>query len=311
MESKEPEMIERLQIEARIRTIKNENVSNPRFVSQMFGGMSNKSYIYETDGLKMIIHESTRGADRFVRRKYERDAYSHLVGCDFVQQPLYLKRHDEKFRIFRYIEGVSMNTINYADYLPQICACLKSLHQNTERFNFEYNPYQYLDFLIKGVTGEVDKLFYRGLNLVESYREELVKRHTCPCHNDCQPSNLILSPDGKVTMIDFEFAANNDYVYDIASFGNLNFNDAIDLLSLYNPTYNNDDLKALFVWRIFIDLQWYLIAMKKFELGYNDKFNIDFKEIGLFFLNKITPLIEAVESGDLVGYQENKDSLNV
>lgn len=304
MIEKGPNIIESSRIFYRFKKIKKYDFSNVHFSTRIYGGMSNKSYIYELNDEKFIVHISTKGSNLFVRRKYEADALLHLQGADFIQPPLYVNIKDEKYRIFKYIEGVPLNTIPYHDYLKEIAHTMKELHSLPNQFGFDYKPYQYLDFLLNRVNLELDPSFYKGLDLVKHYKEEMCSRPVCPCHNDCQPSNMILGKDKKVYLIDFEFAANNDYIYDIASFGNLDFKESIFLLNIYNSNYTIEDLKVLFIWRIFIDLQWYLIAMKKYELGYNERFNLDFKEVALFFLNQSMPLIEAVESNQIMEYKE-------
>merc|ERR1711862_919 len=40
---------------------------------------------------------------------------------------------------------------------------------------------------------------------------------TCFCHNDYQPLNIMMNGDGKIQMIDFEYAGYNYLAFDIAN----------------------------------------------------------------------------------------------
>ena len=104
-------------------------------------------------------------------------------------------------------------------------------------------------------------------------------------HNDAQRSNIIKSNENYY-LIDFEFAANNDPIYDIATFGNGDALEGKRLLEEYekiNPV--KDGLKRYALWRIDVSLQWYLVATIKHYRGEGKIHGIDFLGVGKHFLN--------------------------
>ena len=261
-----------------------------KYVSSIFGGMSNKTYLFEASDKKYVVHISTKGYDLFLKRETELDALDKLKALDNIQKPVYLS---EKLRIFEYIDGTSMNNLKYQDYYKEISECFHKLHDSNKLFKEDYKPFEFIEENIKLLNCELDELFVKSYGVLKENKDFLESRPVSPCHNDLQPSNLVLN-DGKVYILDFEFAKNNDYLFDLASFGNLDFNDSLNIIKIYKPDYTEDELKALKLWRIAINCIWYLIAMKKKELGYDKPLKMDFREVALFFLNHNEDIIKSL-----------------
>lgn len=287
--------------EKKVKSIisKYENIpqKDVKIVDQLFGGMSNKTYIAKGNNL-YSVHITDEDGLIFVNRDYELDALSKLKDNPYIQKDVYVIKDDKRYRIFKYVEGSSLNELDYIKYIKKIASSLKSLHQSS-LFNHNYNPFDYLEYLEKRVNLELSDYFYEAKELLNSYRVFLTNRKLYPCHNDYQPSNLILDKNNDVIIVDLEFAANNDFTYDIATFGNLDFNSSLLLLKEYSPSYTYEDLKSLYLWRIFIDLQWYLIALWKKELGFDEKLKLSFNDIAIYFLNQSKPLYESVINDNL------------
>ena len=113
----------------------------------------------------------------------------------------------------------------------------------------------------------------------------LEKQELVLSHNDFQRSNIVKADDGKYYVIDFEFVGNNDEIYDIAAFGNNSVEEGRKLLDAYfdySPTA--DQIKRYYLWRIFISLQWCLMALIKDNNGEGKIHGIDFLGVSKFFL---------------------------
>ena len=74
-----------------------------------------------------------------------------------------------------------------------------------------------------------DTLKARFMALTDEYLE--TNRYTL-CHGDSQISNF-LKTDKTLKLMDWEFTGNNDPIYDVACFGNNNFDHALALLPVY------------------------------------------------------------------------------
>ena len=128
----------------------------------------------------------------------------------------------------------------------------------------------------------VDVLF-RGLDALESYLEIIQSTS-----DEGTEDNEIIIKDlnDNYFMIDFEFAANNYALYDVACFGNDNVNDGVLLLKEYkNGSPSLLDYKRFYLWRIFISLQWYNVALIKHYRGEGDAHKINFLKVSEHFLS--------------------------
>jgi len=268
-----------------------KDIESVKFDSVVYGGMSNNTYLYLVGDKKYVAHVSTYGYDLFIKRSWEFKALKELKNFELSQKPIYLSKN---IRIFEYLDGISMNTIKYQDYYKEIALSFHKLHESTKSFKYTFGGLKYLD-KIKGLVKEHEfvDLFNESYKILKDNEELLKSRKLYPCHNDLQPTNLVLK-DKLVYILDFEYSSDNDYLYDIAAFGNIDFNDSLNLLKVYNPNYDDIELKCLKLWRIYINCLWYLTALKKEELGYNEVLKMNFSDVALMFLNKNRDIIDSL-----------------
>ncbi len=268
------------------------NKKDISFDSEIIGGMSNETFLYkDINSKKYAVHYSTSGYDLFVKRAAEYDALDKLKDLKIIQKPVYLSN---KLRIFEYVEGTPLNQMDYKAYYANVSESFKKLHNSNKLFKYNYNPFKYIKYIEKLDDIEFNDLYYKSMDILNKNKKELEKRKLYPCHNDLQPTNLVLTENNEIHILDFEFAKNNDYLFDIASFGNIDFNDSLNLIKIYNPNYTENDIKILKLWRIYINCLWYLVALKKELMGYSSILKLDFNEIAMYFLSKNKAIIETL-----------------
>ena len=78
---------------------------------------------------------------------------------------------------------------------------------------------------------------------------------------------------------------NNDPIYDIATFGNGTVEEGFELLKEYAPNPSIDLMRRYYLWRIFVSLQWYNVALVKHYRGEGAIHNFNFLSVADFFLN--------------------------
>ena len=59
---------------------------------------------------------------------------------------------------------------------------------------------------------QADRLFYRLINRLEQLGTDRK-----PCHNDLVPENFVMSGEGRMYLIDWEYSGYNDPMWDLAS----------------------------------------------------------------------------------------------
>ena len=139
--------------------------------------------------------------------------YSVLKEFDFV--PKLIEENDKKI-VWEWIEGEMLENPTNED-LKQVAKILKKLHKSEidlPKNNFKKRSDQYI---------KDGHSFGRKWSEIENNWKEMqkimakMKRNT-PCHNDVWYQNLIKDRNGKIWLVDWEYATMGDKHFDLAFF---------------------------------------------------------------------------------------------
>lgn len=256
-------------------------------VSELVGGMMNEAYIVKSSKGKFVYYISTAQANEMVDRNLEKETQNIAFSLGITSENVYFDL-EKGIKINRFIEGSSLNKIEEFDY-KKIAELFAKYHSSKKKASVYYDPLGRLDNYKKEALTHVEKFdenFYELWEIVQKNREFLLSQPRGLAHNDAQRSNIVKSVDDKYYFIDFEFAANNDPIYDIGTFGNGDALEGKRLLEEYEKLVPvKDGLKRYALWRIDISLQWYLVALIKHYRGEGKIHGIDFLAVGKHFLN--------------------------
>ena len=260
--------------------------SNAEVVSELVGGMMNEAYIVKNDEGKFVYYISTAQANEMVDRHLEKETQNIAFDLGITSENVYFDL-EKGIKINRFIDGNSLNKINEFDY-KKVAELLVKFHSSNKKASVYYDPLGRLENYKKEAlthTSEFDENFRELWEIIEKNRGFLLSQPLALTHNDAQRSNIVKGDDGKYYLIDFEFAANNDPIYDIGTFGNGDALEGKRLLEEYEKlTPVEDGLKRYALWRIDISLQWYLVALIKHYRGEGKIHGIDFLAVGKHFI---------------------------
>lgn len=253
---------------------------------RLLGGMMNETYIVSFECKKYVLYIPQGNANEVVDRNEERFVQKIASDLGVTSKNLYFDIASG-IKCHEYIEGESLNKVDNFNY-EKVAILLKKYHSSKILSHYSYNPFSKLECYYNQVSSffEFNTDFLVLYNLLLKNQEYLEGQKVVLCHNDFQKSNIVKTIDNEYKMIDFEFVANNDPVYDIACFGNNQVEEGRKLLNSYfdnNPS--NDEIKRFYLWRVFISLQWYLMAMIKDYNGEGKVHNFDFKLVAKHFLD--------------------------
>ena len=254
--------------------------------SELVGGMMNEAYIVSNKEGRFVYYISTAQANEMVDRDLEKETQNIAYSLGITSENVYFDKV-KGIKINRYLEGNSLNHLDDFDY-QKVAKLLATYHNSTKKASVYYDPLGRLENYKKEALTHVEKfddIFYELYEIVQKNKDFLLSQPIGLAHNDAQRSNIIKSNENYY-LIDFEFAANNDPIYDIATFGNGDALEGKRLLEEYekiNPV--KDGLKRYALWRIDVSLQWYLVATIKHYRGEGKIHGIDFLGVGKHFLN--------------------------
>lgn len=270
--------------------------SKAKVLVPIIGGMMNYSYIVENENKeRFVLYIPSESGKDMVVRSLEKENIDIIAPLKISSENVYFNIHTG-IKANRYIAGHSLDqeALKEEDY-PHLATLFKKLHASKKLSRSDYPLFislaAYENELFSS-TNEVDAHYFELKDFLYSYKSYLLDFKKALCHNDAQRSNIIKGIDGKFYFIDFEFMMNNDPIYDVAAFGNNDVKEGVKLLEhVYRPTRERH-YKRYYLWRIYISLQWYLVALIK-----NKKdgltLGIDFTKVATHFLNNA---LEAYQS---------------
>ena len=253
---------------------------------QILGGMMNGSFLVDYQDKKYILYMPTAQANEMVNRKEEKRHLDIVYPLGVTSKNVYFDVPNG-IKINEFIDGESLNNLdNYNE--QKVADILKKLHKSGLKSNLDYQPFErFLGF-------EKEALEFCDLSddyrifkeLLFTNREYLESDPLVLSHNDFQKSNIVFNPkDGNYYMIDFEFMANNSEIYDIACFANNDVNDGLRLLRAYFGNPSLEETRKFYLWRIFISMQWYLVAIIKHYRKEGEKHHFNFLAVADHFMN--------------------------
>ena len=256
---------------------------------ELHGGMMNHSFVMKDQfGNRYVLYIPAGEANSMVDRDIEHRA--HETYYELGLAPRNFSFDEENgIKINEFIPGVSINYLEEQDIDYSEVARLIKIERSATPMKEYYNPFERLinfekereDNLIDDTREEYKML----RKLVFDNRVILEKGKLSLSHNDFQQSNIVARTDGKYFLIDYEFAMTNHEMYDIACFGNNNVKVGIKLLETVYDNPKIKDYEAYYMWRMFISLQWYNVALIKDFNGEGEAHGIDFKQVASFFID--------------------------
>lgn len=258
-----------------------------RVIKKIEGGMTNFSHLIFSKSKYYILYQGSEFANSTIDRVLEQKIQAVVYSLGLTSKNIYFDTTNG-IKINEFIIGESLNNIDNFSY-ESVAKLLHELHDKKIKCEKTFEPLlaikNYLD-IAKNKDILLDASFYQMLEYFKQNYEYLNSFERVLCHNDFQKSNIVRSAHDEYYMIDFEFAMNNDPIYDIAAFANNNMEEGIKLLKFYfKGKITDDDYKRFYLYRMFLSLQWYVLAMIKSQSEDQKILNCDFNAIGQFFLN--------------------------
>lgn len=291
-----------MQIENDIKKIATDyfNVSEDKVkVDHRFkGGMSNYTYLVYVEDMPYVIRKIGSKGEVIVNPKNEKQHLELVSSLNITSNTLFLNE-DNGDKVSTYLEGeILSGNITENDYL-EVSNILKTLHQSKITGN-DYELKDRLRRYEKLLSNKVCLKYYElKLMWLKLYDENYINSKKVFCHGDAQRSNIIRTKDG-IKLLDFEFSGMNDPFYDIASFGNISFDDSLKLLDYYlDFKTTKEDINKLRFYRMYQVLQWHIVASYKDEVGLSELLNLDFNLIAEKYLKFAEELyLKIMESYD-------------
>lgn len=252
-----------------------KHFNNPEIDFRLLGGMSNYMYVIKDGNNRYTLRILGEHAEKFVWRHEEKDNIPIFESLGVTTKTIYFNE-ETGVKISQYVDGEILSRIDPLDHLESVSNILKTVHGSKVLSKHHYHHFERLD-KYEMINDRLAEDYYTLKEELKAlYDKHYRDLPQTLCHGDAQPSNFIISKD-HAYLVDFEFAANNDPYYDIATFGNMNDIHAFRLLDVYlGRKASKEELKRLIYFRMFQCVQWYLVATFKHKEGMSETLKIPF-----------------------------------
>ena len=248
-------------------------------VSMLPGGLSNTTYLVVADGVECVVritghNGEVLGIDREREAVIARRAADAGIGPEVLD--FFLPEGHSVTRYLADAHPLSESEFASADMIPRVAARLKQVHQ-LDPVDSVFNPYENIARWLV-VADEVGTPRPQRLGALLGQVAQIERSHVANrvitnvlCHNDTFYRNYL--DDGTLWLIDWEFAAMGDPLYDLAGVSYRIDSASRDLLlreyfGHVDPTVRKhlDDLVAVYLCRC---VAWSLVQIGETVIDVN------------------------------------------
>jgi thiamine kinase-like enzyme len=262
--------------------------------NRLLGGMSHLTYHIAIDGIDYTYRVIGKDGNLFVDRLIEQKNLDIIRPLNLNNETVFFDTTTGE-KAAKYVEGTVLTQLDFRPYLPLVSKALKTLHHSSLKPASDYGLIDRLNLYESYTNIKSDKYLKLKDAWIKMYQEEHQHQPKVFCHNDAQRSNMVVSND-RLYLLDWEYAGLNEFYYDIASFGNVDFNDALELLDVYlERKATKVEQDSVRFYRMFQALQWHQVALRKDMIGLSEVLHFDFKMLSEKYLNLAETLYLAIK----------------
>lgn len=283
-----------IEIENQVKEIL--KIENVKVIKRLYGGKSNYTYVVQVDDVAITFRIPGKNGNNFVNREIEQKNLAKIEKLKINNRTIFFNKQNGQ-KISQYVYGSNLGEYPVPSKLDEIVSLIKKVHNLNNNFDNNYEPFLRLakyHQLAKAEGAELNPKYYPLEAKILKYQAFLENYPLCPCHNDLQPSNFIITENNELMLTDWEFSGNNDWHYDIASYAGFEIKNSEQLLEKYLNNPNQTNYKRIYLWRIFQCLQWANVAAYKAKIGLSEEFEIDFLQLSDKYINYAEKLFEKI-----------------
>lgn len=235
------------------------------------GGLTNHTYhVVLEDGSEYVVRIPGEGTEEMIVRSDEK--ISTKLACDLGVDAEMLYFGDDGSKITRYIRNavtMSAEKLHEQENIDRMAAILKKMHtcgedtgvpfevfdmaMSYEKIIYEKNVCMYSDYDdVKKMVMDIKKQVDSSMQIAK-----------VPCHNDALCENWVIG-DGRMYLIDWEYAGMNDGMWDLADVsieaGFDSTHDRMFLTRYLGKEPGKEELRHFQANKIYVDYLWTLWA---------------------------------------------------
>lgn len=234
-------------------------------LTDMQKGLTNKNFLLTMDDEQFVLRVPLQDAQNIVNRHHETLALEAIKDANIDVETIY---YDEisGYKVTRYLEHAkTYQECDDPEKIVRVAKLMKKFHSLNKTVDTYFDPIKRLQQYKSHVCNPLYE--FDGLDDILK-QIETMEHHYTLCHNDWVDGN-ILFVDDQTYLIDYEYAANNDPLFDVMSF--LSENNIYDetlrqrFYDAYFDHFDEETEKNLCLYEALEDALWCYWAMMMYE----------------------------------------------
>ncbi|MEZ7740331.1 phosphotransferase family protein [Gemella sanguinis] len=240
---------------------------------EKLGGMTNNNYLVETTNRKFIVKFFGKGTEKLINRIAEKSNLEKLRDLELDVEN-YIFDINEGIKVNEYIENATTFDAHYIKTKnKEVAEILQKVHGSGKELEGEFKIFDEIKKYEDLIQGEIKYAYYDKIRDkvfgLQSHLEEIgIDRKSC--HIDLVPENFIEDENGRVYLIDWEYSAMNDPMWDLAALfieSNYRKSEEGDFFKYYYSEKTPVSIAKIMIYKILQDFLWSLWTIYKEEQG--------------------------------------------
>ena len=238
---------------------------------ERMGGLTNHTYhVVLEDGKEYVVRIPGEGTEEMIVRNDEKKSTS--LACKLGVDATLLYFGDDGSKVTEYIPNaitMSSESLHNEDKIKMVAEIYKKIHTCGEDTGV---PFEVFD-MAKGYEKIINSMnvpmfedwdeIFKKVSAIKDEIDKKINAPKVPCHNDPLCENWVIG-DGRMYLIDWEYAGMNDGMWDVADVSiEAGFDDVHDMMLLkeyLGHTPSVIEMKHFIASKIYVDYLWSLWA---------------------------------------------------
>lgn len=209
-------------------------------------GMTNRSFMFCCKNKKYIMRIPGEGTDKLINRNNEAKVYRLVNEYSISDKLLYINSLNG-YKITEYMPNSRTCDAKNIDDVKACMSVLRNFHNLNLKVSHEFNLFEQIEFYENLRNGKQSifedyEIIKKNIYELKKYIDLQPKKYTLT-HIDAIPDNFLFS-EGKIKMIDWEYASMQDPHVDIAMFAIYSYYDRKQVDTLIDLYFENKCDKA-------------------------------------------------------------------
>ncbi|AIA29385.1 putative bifunctional choline kinase/phosphocholine cytidylyltransferase [Mycoplasmopsis californica] len=203
-----------------------DEISNIKPIKQ---GMTNDSFTFDIKNKTYIARIPKKGSHELINRYQEQEVYEKINNLGISESVIYFNTTDfidsplHGFKIAKFYTNATVANGNNYQHMKKAMHAFKDLHNKNIQINHEFDLLERMNYYVKiigdhyaKINLQIKELQSQFNNIYHWYKAKKYPTHLCLV--DTFFENVLILSDGRVKLIDWEYAGQADAYTDIAGY---------------------------------------------------------------------------------------------